>query len=427
MLESRFRIPGGGPFALLLGGFGISLVGDGVFLLVATKMLVASSGPQALGLMLALIGISRSVSLIAATAVLDRWRHTTVLIVSDVVRLVACVALIVLLARGVRVDLCFLAVAVPLGVGSALYQPSLSAVIPALVPPAEILRATSIMELIRPLGAMSAGPLAGAVLLNEGNAYLAIAFDCLTFVVSLACIWAIAVSGEQPRGSGGGEVEPRQAGGLSTAVRYAFRTPWLGVALVFGLIANMVFNGVVQTIVPGRILELSESEPQGTRHIAMFMAVAGVAVACGSFAAVRLYPKRRQFEWMLGCFLGWAVLACLIVHLTSLLGLVLFAGISYFLGGTGGVWKETQILTRSDRSVLGRVLALDWLMATALLPLAFYVGGWSSSRFGAVTASTVFLVVGLVCLAPLLLVVLSRSKDETVWNDVEVAAALRRG
>ena len=176
-------------FRLLWTGMAVSLLGDGIFIVaVAWQAYAISDHPSAL----AYVGLATSapqvVFLLLGGAVSDRLSRRTVLFWADVVRALAVGVLAVLVAGGSAhlYELC-LAGAV-IGTATAFASPSFDALVPQLVPGAELVQANAIEQFARPFALQLAGPALGGVavaLLRPAGSF---ALDAASFAFSALCV-----------------------------------------------------------------------------------------------------------------------------------------------------------------------------------------------------------------------------------------------
>jgi MFS family permease len=129
-------------------------------------------------------------------AVADRTSHLGCAIAADLVRAVAIGGL--LLADGVVAMVAF---AVVLGMGNALFRPSTSALLPALVTPERLTAANALYGMSRDAGQLLGPACAAAVLLFTGPETL-LAINATTFIVSALLLTRLVGVGRPAEPSG---------------------------------------------------------------------------------------------------------------------------------------------------------------------------------------------------------------------------------
>ena len=152
-------------FRFLWAGMSVSLLGDGITTIaLAWQAYEISNVPTAL----ALIGVAQTVPhvvlLLVSGAVSDRFERRKVLIAADAVRMLAMCALGVLAVTGTIQIWHMMLIAAAYGAGSAFFGPAFDAVVPDLVPEAELPQANSLDQFVRPALFRMLGPVAAPAL-----------------------------------------------------------------------------------------------------------------------------------------------------------------------------------------------------------------------------------------------------------------------
>src|SRR5438067_3269790 len=160
-------------FRVLWVGMAVSLVGDGIFFVaVAWETYSLWNDPAAL----AIVGIGMTVPtvvfLLVGGVVSDRYDRRLVMACADALRAVAVGALAVLVIAGAVRFWELVALVAFYGVGTAFFTPAFEAIVPELVPSADLPAANSLDQLIRPIALRLLGPILGGALiaLGTGNA-----------------------------------------------------------------------------------------------------------------------------------------------------------------------------------------------------------------------------------------------------------------
>jgi len=209
--------------AVLSGAIGISALGD-TLALIALSFAVKEMSGSGLQVAAIFIAVWSPAAFLAAPAGLlaDRREPRKVL------------ALISLLQVPVAVALAFVGSSIPmillalvLGIGFALGQPSEFALIPAVAGESGVRRANGWIETARYTG-FTLGPVVGGVLTAAGGTKLALLIDACTFVaVAGAALWLPNAHSEH---------EPRpDTGRARDGIVYLFRDRTLGLVMVVAL------------------------------------------------------------------------------------------------------------------------------------------------------------------------------------------------
>lgn len=391
------------PFRLFWSGQAVSAVGNQMFpIALAVLAIQRGMGASGLGLVLAVQGIALAVGTLLGGSVGDRWRRTSVMIVSDIFRLAGAVVL-AWEGRGMPVGALFAVVFVT-GCGEGLFQPASNAVIPRLVPerlllPANSLNGMSIQTAVL-VGPAIAGVLAGAtspgVVLWADAATFAASFVTLVLIREPAM--EIPEPGEVHAGPGHGAVR-RAVADFAEGVRAVRQRSWIGTVI---LVTTIVMT---LTTAPAYVLLPIESHLRlgGPAAYGAASAAVGLGSIVGALAAAKVRSGRPGLVALAGLFLlstSWIALATL-----PLAGVIVF----WAVGGMGVAVFNVLWMTALQRDVpgylIGRVLSLDMLGSMALMPVGFALTGPLTTALGPRTlliaaGVLVVAVVPLALLAP---------------------------
>ncbi|MEZ0066422.1 hypothetical protein ABIA32_002432 [Streptacidiphilus sp. MAP12-20] len=169
----------------------MSLTGSAMAsLALAFAVLATGGGGGALGLVMGARILPLVVMLLLGGTAADRLGSRRVMLGADLLRCTAQGAFAVLLLTGSATMPAMLALAALSGVGEAGFGPAQSALVPALVPAGQLLRANATLGMMRS-GAAVVGPaLAGVVVASAGPAAV-LAVDAGTFALSFAVLWSL--------------------------------------------------------------------------------------------------------------------------------------------------------------------------------------------------------------------------------------------
>jgi MFS family permease len=384
-------------FRLLWAGMCVSLVGDGIFLVaMAWQVYALSNAPTAL----ATVGIAMTLPTIACLllggVVSDRLDRRRVILASDLVR-GAAVGAIALLAFAGELHLWHLVVLVALyGAGTGFFAPAFDAIVPDLLPTAELAQANSLDQFVRPLAFRLAGPALGGVLVAALGAGSAFAFDALSFLAS-----AVALLAMRSRVSG----RRAEVGSVAADVRggfdYVRRHVWLWGTFAAAAIAYLCFMGPTEVLLP---YVVKNSLHGSAADLGLILAAGGIgSVACAVAMSQGGLP-RREITFI---YLVWtlATLAVAGYGVATAVWQLMLVSVAFNALETAGtiVWatvKQREV----PASLLGRVSSLDWLISIGLLPVSLALTGPLSAAVGAQsTLIAAGIVGGAVTLAALYL------------------------
>lgn len=348
----------------------VNIIGDAVFTVaVALYVLPRKDAPRALGLVLGLAAVGGIVSLLVGGALADRYRRSRVIIVSDIIQAIAVAGVVLVGHNASLVTLG--AFAALLGIGSGLYRPAYSAILPSLVSEELIPKANSLSEIASRLGVI-VGAAIGGVIASATSPSWALLADVVTFLVSITTL--AGLSEEPPRVS----VEKQQSLGADIAdgFRYVLGRPWMTGVMLQGTAQMALVAAPIAILLP--LL----TGPQG--WFGYITAAEAAGAFCGASVASAI--KSRSPGW-------WAMLA-LLAQLPQLVLLALRAApalilVASILTGMGlavfAVLWTTALQTGVPQSQLGRVFSLDQLTVVGLMPAGYLLAGWLLGTLGAST------------------------------------------
>jgi predicted MFS family arabinose efflux permease len=373
-------------FRLLLGGQGLSWVGDAFQPIALSFAVIASGGSAtALGLVLACGVVARLACTLVGGVWADRLRPQTIMVAADLVRAAAAAALAVLYL-GDHHPLALLCVLVAVfGGAGAFFYPAMSSLKPMLVAPDQRQTANSTLNGVQ-TASLTIGPAAAGVLIAAFGAPFGFAVNALSFVASAVTVALIRARADRAERVG---FLAELHGGFS-----ALRSrDWLFWGVVAAT-AYHVANGVV--LVTVNVLALRELG--GPSAVGLISAAEGLGGVIGSVIAMRARPRRPLVAGFvaLGLMPVWVMAYVWPGTLTGvLLGAVVgYSGLMFF-----GVCWETAIQNHVPHDLLARVSSWDILTSFVGMPLGQVMAGFLTDRFGAqpvlMACAAVILVAGV--------------------------------
>ena len=362
-------------FRILWTGMTISLIGDGIFLIaIAWESYSLWNAPAALSI----VGIGMTIPTIAflliGGVVSDRRDRRLVMAWADGLRAVAVAVLATLVLMGALRFWELVVLVAVYGVGTAFFMPAFEAILPELLPKADLPAANALDQFVRPIAMRLIGPVAGGALV-AASAGLAFAIDAASFA---ACLVAVLV---MPRRAGRNvEVQTSSIAALKEGLRFVRQRVWLWGTLLSAAISYLVFLGPAEVLLPYLVKnELHASA--GT--LGLVLAAGGVGALGGAaFMGHRGHPRRdvtvMYMTWTIAtlAIAGYGIanaawelmLVCLVFNALEAAGTIVWATI-----------KQHHV----PGSMLGRVSSLDWLISIGLLPLSFALTAPVAAVFGA--------------------------------------------
>jgi MFS family permease len=271
------------------------------------------------------------------------------------------------------------------GVGTAFFTPAFEAIVPDIVPQADLAQANALDQFVRPLALRMVGPALGGWLVAWLGAGPAFALDAASFAVSAGIVLVLRTT--RP-------VEKTHASNVTAIVegfRFVRQNVWLWGTLASAAIAYLAFLGPTEALLPYLVKnELHAS----AGDLGLVFAAGGVgAVGAAVLMAQRGHPK-RDVTVMYACWTlatlavaGYGLarsttqlmLACLVFNALEAAGTIIWATI-----------KQLHV----PASLLGRVSSLDWLISIGLLPVSFALTAPAADLIGVRTTLLVAAVVG---------------------------------
>jgi len=351
-------------FRLLWTGMTISLIGDGIFLVaMAWQAYELWNAPAALSL----LGIGMTIPTIAfllpAGVLTDRLDRRSIMLFADIGRGVVIAALAVLSLTGLLTFWELMVLVALYGVGTAFFTPAFEAIVPDIVPAADLPAANSLDQLVRPIAFRLAGPALGGALVAGFGTGGAFAVDAASFLASTVAVFLM-----RPPAHPRSEHVKSSLSAVREGLQFVRGRVWLWGTLLSATIAYLAFMGPAEVLLPYVVKnELHAS----AGDLGLVFAAGGIgAIGAALIMGQRGHPKRdvtfMYATWTLATLAvagyglataSWQLMvACLLFNALETAGTIVWATI-----------KQRHV----PASMLGRVSSLDWLISIGLLPLSF--------------------------------------------------------
>jgi MFS family permease len=351
-------------FRLLWSGMTISLIGDGIFLVaMAWQAYELWNAPAALSL----LGIGMTIPTIAfllpAGVLSDRLDRRSLMLVADLGRALALAALAVLALTGLLTFWELVLLVALYGVGTAFFTPAFEAIVPDLVPAADLAAANSLDQFVRPITLRLAGPALGGALVAAVGTGAAFTVDALSFLISAGAVFLM-----RPPAHPRSEHVESSVGAVKEGLRFVRKRVWLWGTLGSAAIAYLAFMGPAEVLLP---YVVKNEMHASAGDLGLVFAAGGIgAIGAALFMGQRGHPRRdvtlMYAVWTLATLAvagyglataPWQLMvACLTFNALETAGTIIWATI-----------KQRHV----PASMLGRVSSLDWLISIGLLPLSF--------------------------------------------------------
>jgi MFS family permease len=381
-------------FRMLFGAVVLSIFGAGMWAVVMVYTVIgAGGGPVELSIVAAANAVGLLACAIPGGIAADRIPRRLILRVVEVLNLLAITSVAVAGVFGAVTIPHLAIVAFVLGAGAGFFFPAYSAILPRILPPAQLLAANGLEGAIRPALQQAAGPAAAGVIVA---AVLAPAHAAWGVVAAhaLALVLLLFVRPEPAADAGAPREAPSGARGvlhdLREAVGFTVRTPWLLWTLLFATGWVLVFLGPEEVLLPFVTRERIGEDP---RLFGFLLAIYGIGGVLGSIVVSSLALPRRYLTVMMGVW-GVSTLPFAVVGITHeywLMAVCLFLvgfGFSY-----GNVIWGTLLQRRVPHHMLGRISSLDFFVSLALMPLSMALAGPLASI---VPIESIFIAAGVI-------------------------------
>ncbi len=376
-------------YRLLAASMALSLLSGGLWAIAVVWQVVAlDGGPAELSLVTGLGAGGMLASTLLGGALADRIPQRRILLGVAVAN-VSSVAVVATLSLAGALELWQLAaVSLVTGLGSGLYYPAYSALVPTLLPEGELLAANGLEGVLRPMLAQAAGPALAGFLVAGFSPGAALTATAGAGVLAGLCVAALPTTPVRRELADGSQVS-----GLLSDVRegfvYMVRTPWLLATLLFASLMLLVFIGPFEVLVPFAIQDVGG----GSGQHALVLAAWGIGGAVGSLAVASLRLPRRYLTvmnalWGVGC-----IPMVVFAFTTQLWPMVVAGAVMGAVFQAGMVIWGTLLQRRVPPALLGRVSSLDFFVSLSFMPLSMALAGTVSEVIG---RTTTFLLAGLV-------------------------------
>ena len=399
-------------FRMLFGAVVLSVFGAGMWAVVMVYTVIdAGGGPVQLSAVAAANAVGLLLCAIPGGIAADRVPRRLLLRLVEAANLLAITSVAVAGVVGVVTIPHLVIAAFVLGAGAGFFFPAYSAILPRILPPAQLLAANGLEGAIRPALQQAAGPAAAGMIVA---AVLAPAHAAWGVVAAhaVALVLLLFVRPEPAVGVDEAHEVPEGVRGvfhdLREAVVFTVRTPWLLWTLLFATGWVLVFLGPEEVLLPFITRDRIGEDP---RWFGFLLAIYGIGGVVGSIVVSSMRLPRRYLTVMIGVWsvstLPFAVVG--ITHEYWLMALCLFLvgfGFSY-----GNVIWGTLLQRRVPRHMLGRISSLDFFVSLALMPLSMALAGPLAE---VVPIEAIFIAAGVIplVLGAVAYVVARMAKDE---------------
>ncbi|MFE9422401.1 MFS transporter [Kitasatospora sp. NPDC006697] len=357
-----------------LPGYATSLFGSAMApVALAFALLHGPGGAQSLGWVLTARIVPVLLTLLIGGAAADRLGGRPVLLSADALRCAAQAGIAAALLAGSPPLWLLLALAAAGGVGEAVVNPALTALIPRIAPPELLARTNAWLTLARSTASVGGPALAGLLTVWAGPGTV-LAVDAGTYTVSLLALARLRITAEPgpPAGRRPSLVAQLREGWSEFRAR-----DWLWVSCLHACFFNLLLWAPFLVLGPAR----SAQRLGGAGAWGLVMACFGAGAVLGSLGLLRRDPA-RPVRWstvaMFGYVLPSAALAAgLALPWVCAAGLLAGVGSAVSQSLTGLAWQRLI-----PDQLQGRVAAYGTLGAFALGPVGLAAAGPVAAGLG---------------------------------------------
>jgi MFS family permease len=372
----------GRDFRLLVASSGLSSMGDELAL-IALILKVAdlkSSGAEVAALLVAL-ALPMVIFAPAAGVIVDNFETTRTLALASAIQ--AAMACSLAFAHGMPA---ILLLAFLLGTGTAVANPALYTLVPAVVGDEKATAANAYLETAR-YGGMIVGPIVAGTIAHTSGTKAALLVDALTFVV-VAIVALGLTTRRQPEGAGEEDQGAPARAGVGIIRRDAVL---VALFTIFGFVILFAAMDNVAEVFFAQMNLGADGWGYGLLASAWIVGMAGGA----SLIARRLPNDRLAPSLMMAAIVGGVAIA-VAAALQSLWPAVLLFVVGGVANGVETVSMRSVIVHRVADRFRGRVFAAYGGLANSLLLVATALGGWLVATFD---GRATLVIGGLGCIA----------------------------
>jgi len=357
-------------FRFLVAGQFASNLGDACYAVALPWYVLADhGGPLLLGMVLAAYGVPRTAALVFGGHASDRWRPWTVMMGSDVVRAICTAALAAAAALGPARTVILVPIAVALGAGEGLFLPGSFAIVPALLPDADLQAGNALTSGGTQLATL-AGPALGGALVALAGPAPAFAIDAASFVVSAATLAGIRSA--QAPAPALAPVPAGEPGAPAPTLRRLLRSQRvLQIMLLVTVAANLGSGGVDGIAIPS--LAHGPLHASAAGYGALIAAFAAGALL-GTVAAGQARRARRPAIVGSAAFLVEALFLAVVPYLGGVVLVGTALAVTGVMSGFGNVVMITVFQRWAPPDLLGRLTGLLLLASFGVFPVSVALG-----------------------------------------------------
>ncbi len=370
-------------FALVQAGNGISAVGTWMqYVALAWGIRQLTAWPFAVALSLVAQFAPSLVLSPLAGSVADRFDRRRVVVAGNLVMTVPAAGIGLLVSFHAQTVGSLLALAALGGAAQAMTQPATTAIVPQIVPAAEVTEAIAATSVVANVTRI-VGPSIGALAIDQLGLAWAFYLNAVSFLAVVAAwLWV------RPAPLGARARREAFVAQVREGWRYARSDPQAIQLLLLAVVMSaVVFQSALLPVIASTVLH------SGAAGFGLLQSAGGPGAILGAMVAGEIVTDgRRRAALVVGTLLvggGYAIVALSRSLWLSAGGVAVF-GFSFFLVNAVG---QTVLLTAAPPRFRGRVMGLFSMVTVGGIPVAALVGGGLGSLVGPTQAVGVAAVI----------------------------------
>jgi MFS family permease len=340
----------------------VSTLGDQIApIAVAFAVLSVTHSATDLGLVLAGRTLPLVVFLLLGGAWADRLPRKSIMVVSDVVRLVTQGAFALILTQHAPSLWAMILLQAGNGAASAFFRPASSGLVQEAVPSGERQSANGLLSATSNISSI-AGPIIAAVLIAlVGNAW-AVGADAVSFGISALFLARVVVPARVLKKRIGIARE------ITEGFRAVVATRWIGLMILEFAVFQLFVLASFSVLGP----LTADVHYAGAATFAVIAAVTGVGALLGDALSLRIRPKRPLL--VANCFSLGCVPLLVALAVTAPLPVLIICAVPFGLGFSfpNTLWF-TALQDNVPQHLIARVSSFDWMGSTALRPIGLAI------------------------------------------------------
>ncbi len=332
------------------------------------------------GLASAAYGFGRLLSALPTGALVDRWNRRRTMIWASLAGALISLSVPVADLMGVLSYPQLLVAGVLLGVTASFWFPAERAALKTIVPPEQAVTAMAVNQARTSIGELVGPPISGA-LYGLGRT-IPLGVDAITYLVAAGAASTLKTPLEAPS-----TVRRPWMADVTTGLRWVWRVRAVRDIILFALVTNLAFNGVISVVTLGL-------QRGGTtaRSIGLMQAAAALAGILGALIAPKVLERARVGRVVVMVMLAEAAIGWGFPMTRGVAQVAIVLSLCAFCLPTMNSGISAFQLHITPGSLQGRVGAAVNFVMSAMMPFGTAVGGLALQHFSRTASMMPFLL-----------------------------------